>query len=60
MRPGFWGGYVACFLVINMVQDLYGKEEYLRAVSDCWVNTSWWVWGIGLLIVSAYEANAKR
>lgn len=55
----FWVGYaVACFLR-SMIQDLIGKDEYLKTVAASWVNTKWWYWPLAILGVVLVVQGTK-
>lgn len=45
----WWQGFCIAICYQQLIQDLMGKETYLKSVDLLWVNTSWWVWA--LLIV---------
>ena len=46
MSASFWLGYVAAFGVFAAYQDWLGRDRYIAAVANGWVNTKWWMGGI--------------
>lgn len=43
-----------------MVQDLMGKEKYLRALDVLWINTHWTLWAATLLILPSLHFAVER
>lgn len=42
----FWCGWFAHMGVTCGAQDFLGKDEYLRRVSEGWMDTSPWMWAV--------------
>ncbi len=49
-KPSFaWGFIHGCItfgLILMTLQDLIGKDAYLRLIKDQWVDTHWSLWAV--------------
>lgn len=41
MRDRYWVGFLMATAIYGLMQDLMGKDGYLKAVG---VDTKWWMW----------------
>lgn len=58
LRPGkllsmsYWMGMSTAFMVMMAIQDIVGKETYIRALQEHWVEGFTGQWVIWLLIAA--------
>lgn len=46
----FTRGFCVSVCLHGMIQDIIGKEKYLKAVELTWINASPWIWFMGILL----------
>ncbi len=46
----FWLGFIACFSLISMYQDMMGQEAYAEHIKNNWWQTSPLFWLVILLV----------
>ena len=63
---GFAAGAMFVAALIGMVQDMYGKEEYIRIIQSHWIELHWAFWimplgiSIGALMASMSVELSKK
>jgi len=61
LRYSFLLGFLSAMFSVSMIQDMYGKHEYIRLVKSNWMDTHWLMWFVLLcLALSLYHALRNR
>jgi len=55
MRNKYWLGFFIAICLHGFVEDILGKERYLKLVEDGWVNTPWWIWLVAIAVISGLD-----
>ena len=56
----FWRGVCVAFCYQQLVQDVLGKEKYLKTVDVLWVNTHWSLWAILAILFLSIPTIEKQ
>lgn len=55
VKESFWLGFIYAFSFMGLVQGWLGKDEYLKLVSNYWLDTHWSIWFF-LIVYCIYKS----